>query len=136
LPELIRIVREAGVVSYLSSNLNFLPDATAIMAENPDNFRISLSGFSQKVYGYTHRGGDIEIVKKHMVELAAARERTTCTYWPKFISGTTTLSMPARARRMALSGTGKRVLKTRSDTRPPSARTRAVASRAERAATP
>jgi hypothetical protein len=79
MPELIRTVREAGVVSYLSSNLNILPNADAIMAENPDNFRISLSGFSQEVYGYYHRGGDIEKVKTHMVELAEARKRHNAT---------------------------------------------------------
>jgi len=75
LPELIRIVREAGVPSYLSSNLNILTNVDAIMAENPTFFRISLSGFSQEVYGYTHRGGNIKRVKQHMLELAEAKKR-------------------------------------------------------------
>ena len=79
LHELIRIVREAGAVCYLSSNLNILPNVDAIMAENPDSFRISLSGFSQEVYGYTHRGGDIERVKQHMIELANAKKRNKAT---------------------------------------------------------
>lgn len=75
LPDLIRIVRDFGISCFLSSNLNLLPDADAIMAANPFSFRISASGFTQEVYGYTHRGGNIERVKKHMMELAAAKKR-------------------------------------------------------------
>jgi hypothetical protein len=51
----------------------------AILAENPYGFRISVSGFTQETYGYTHRGGNIERVKQHMVELAAARKRQRAT---------------------------------------------------------
>ena len=75
LPDLVRIVRDFGISCFLSSNLNILPDADAIMAANPFSFRISVSGFTQKVYGYTHRGGNIDRVKKHMIELAAAKKR-------------------------------------------------------------
>ncbi|UFS71042.1 radical SAM protein [Geomonas sp. RF6] len=73
--ELVRIVRRSGTVCYLSSNLNLLPDPDALMAANPDVLRISASGFTQGTYGRFHRGGDVERVKKHMVELAEARKR-------------------------------------------------------------
>lgn len=79
LPELIRIVRDAGIPCHVSSNLNLLPDADAIMATNPASFKISVSGFTQEGYGFTHRGGDIEQVKKHMVELAEAKRRNHST---------------------------------------------------------
>lgn len=75
LPELIRIVQEAGIPCHLSSNLNFLPDADAVMAANPASFKISLSGFTQEIYGQTHCGGEIERVKANLVELAAAKGR-------------------------------------------------------------
>lgn len=75
LAELVRIVQDAGIRCSLSSNLNILPDADAVMAANPFSFRISVSGFTQEVYGCSHRGGDIEKVKKHMVELAEAKKR-------------------------------------------------------------
>lgn len=75
LPELIRIIQEANIPCHLSSNLNLLPDADAIMAANPASFKISVSGFTQEVYGLTHRGGDIEKVKKHLVELVEAKKR-------------------------------------------------------------
>lgn len=75
LPEMIRIVGEAGLPCNLSSNLNAHHDADAIMAENPASFKLSMSGFTQDVYGITHCGGDVERVKRHMVELVAAKER-------------------------------------------------------------
>jgi MoaA/NifB/PqqE/SkfB family radical SAM enzyme len=75
LPELINIVQDAGIPCHLSSNLNILPDADAMMAANPVSLRISNSGFSQEVYGYTHKRGNIEKVKKHMIELAEAKKR-------------------------------------------------------------
>jgi len=79
LPDLIRIVQDAGISCYLSSNLNVQRNADAIMAANPFSFRISASGFTQEVYSYSHRGGDIEKVKKHMVELAEAKKRNNAT---------------------------------------------------------
>jgi len=75
LPDLVRIVQEAGISCFLSSNLNILRNADDIMAANPFSFRISASGFTQETYGYSHRGGDIEKVKKHMAELAKAKKR-------------------------------------------------------------
>lgn len=75
LPELIRIVQEAGIPCHVSSNLNLLPDADSIMAVNPASFKVSLSGFTPETYGYTHRGGDIERVKSNLAELSAAKRR-------------------------------------------------------------
>jgi len=79
LPELIRIVQDAGIPCHISSNLNLLPEADAIMAANPASFKISVSGFTQEIYGFSHRGGDIERVKLHMAELAAAKKRCNAT---------------------------------------------------------
>lgn len=79
LPELVRLVREAGISCFLSSNLNILKNADEIMEANPFSFRISASGFSQQIYAYSHRGGDIEKVKRHMKELAEAKERNKAT---------------------------------------------------------
>jgi MoaA/NifB/PqqE/SkfB family radical SAM enzyme len=76
LPELVNIVQARGIPCHLSSNLNLLPDADAIMATNPASFKVSVSGFSQDVYGVSHRGGNIAKVKNHMQELAAAKQRT------------------------------------------------------------
>jgi MoaA/NifB/PqqE/SkfB family radical SAM enzyme len=77
--DLIQVVTSAGIPCHMSSNLNLLPQADAIMEENPASLKISLSGFTQDVYGRTHRGGNIELVKKHMSELAAAKKRANAT---------------------------------------------------------
>lgn len=79
LPNLIDIIQAEGIPCHLSSNLNILPNADAIMAANPASFRISISGFNQKIYGKTHRGGNIEKVKKHMVALAEAKKRNNAS---------------------------------------------------------
>jgi MoaA/NifB/PqqE/SkfB family radical SAM enzyme len=79
LPELIRIVESNGIRCYLSSNLNLMRNIDAVLAENPYAFRISVSGFTQDTYGYSHRGGNVDVVKRHMAELAEAKKRTGST---------------------------------------------------------
>lgn len=79
LPELVRIVKEHNVWCALSSNLNIIRNIDEILLARPDEFRVSLSGFTQDVYSQTHRGGNIERVKTHMTELARAIERTGST---------------------------------------------------------
>ena len=79
LPDLIRIIQNAGIPCHLSSNLNILPNADAIMAVGPASFKISVSGFSQAVYGYSHRGGNIEKVKKNMVDLVGAKKKNNAS---------------------------------------------------------
>jgi MoaA/NifB/PqqE/SkfB family radical SAM enzyme len=75
LPELVRIVRSHGIECHLSSNLNVLRNVDSLMAANPEVLRVSVSGFSQAIYGVTHRGGNIEQVKENMVELAGSKRR-------------------------------------------------------------
>ncbi len=79
LSEMIRIVRSHKVPCGLSTNLNLLNDIDDVMAANPDMLKVSLSGFSQKIYGRTHRKGDIELVKRNMAEVARAKERAGVT---------------------------------------------------------
>ncbi len=89
LSELIRVVENAEIPCYLSSNLNILLNADDIMAANPFSCRISASGFTQEVYGRSHRGGDVEKVKIHMKELAEAKRRNNastriCVYYHRY----------------------------------------------------
>jgi MoaA/NifB/PqqE/SkfB family radical SAM enzyme len=80
LPELVRIVQEEeGHSCYLSSNLNTLRNLDALMAANPYSIRISNSGITPEIYEYSHRGGDIERVKIHMQQLAAAKKKHKAT---------------------------------------------------------
>jgi MoaA/NifB/PqqE/SkfB family radical SAM enzyme len=77
LPSLVREVKIRNLPCLLSSNLNVLRDPVRLLAENPDYFRVSLSGFTQAVYEIGHRGGNIEIVKRNMERLAKAHAESS-----------------------------------------------------------
>jgi hypothetical protein len=62
----IRSVKARGLVCRLSSNLVRPRNLRAVVEAEPDWLRVSVSGFTQAVYGQTHRGGDIERVKENM----------------------------------------------------------------------
>ncbi len=82
MPEMIRLVRAEGLNCGLSTNLNINRNLRSILAARPNHFRISVSGFTQQVYGHTHAKGDIERVKKNLIEvrqtLDALGSRATC----------------------------------------------------------
>jgi len=59
----------------ISTNLNVMRDADALLAADPDEISISVSGFRQDNYGVTHAGGDIDVVKHHLRTLADAKRR-------------------------------------------------------------
>lgn len=73
--DFIRDVREAGLTSFLSSNLNHGERIDAVMQANPDRFKVSLSSLRQEAYGQTHARGDIGRVTRHLHQLARARDR-------------------------------------------------------------
>ncbi|MDC0196087.1 radical SAM protein [Gammaproteobacteria bacterium] len=76
LSEMIKVVRSHGLPCGISTNLNLLKKIDSVMEANPQEFKVSLSGFTQDVYGKSHREGNIEVVKKNMVEVAHAKKRT------------------------------------------------------------
>jgi hypothetical protein len=69
LPAFIRAVKARGWKCAISSNFNRIRNLKEVVAARPDWIRISLSGFTQEVYGQTHKGGDINTVKANMWEL-------------------------------------------------------------------
>ncbi len=75
LPEFVSLAKSKGLPVSLSSNLNILRRVDDILNAKPDGIRISLSGFTQEVYGITHKGGDIEKVKENMRILSEAKKR-------------------------------------------------------------
>ena len=74
LPEMIRTVKSRNVPITISSNLNVLRNPELIFQENPDHFRVSLSGFTQPIYEIGHRAGNIETVKNNLKYLAEAKK--------------------------------------------------------------
>lgn len=66
LPEMIAILRQHGLYSLLSSNLNIKTGLEEAIRSGPDELKISLSGFTQEPYSLTHAKGKIELVKQNM----------------------------------------------------------------------
>jgi organic radical activating enzyme len=66
LPAIITILRRAGMRSCLSSNLNIKRGLEAVIAAEPDELKISLSGFSQQTYSRAHTRGNLDLVKTNM----------------------------------------------------------------------
>lgn len=66
LAELIELAWKYDLHSTLSSNLNIVKRLDDVMRARPHRLRVSLSGYSQELYGRTHVKGDIERVKDNM----------------------------------------------------------------------
>jgi MoaA/NifB/PqqE/SkfB family radical SAM enzyme len=66
LPAIITILRDAGMRSHLSTNLNIKRGLEAAIGAGPDELKISLSGFSQETYGRTHARGQLDLVRTNM----------------------------------------------------------------------
>lgn len=69
LAEFISIAKSRGLPVMLSSNLNTKLDLKEVIRAAPDEIKISLSGFSQEIYGQTHARGKIDIVKDNMKKI-------------------------------------------------------------------
>lgn len=79
LPDLIRVVKSYGIPCSISTNLSIKKNFDDLLKSNPDAIYISTSGFTQTVYGRTHKGGDIELVKNNMKRLAELKKKYSST---------------------------------------------------------
>lgn len=75
LPRFIRYVRQAGLTSLVSSNLQVGKRIEAVIEAAPDRFKVSLSSLRQDIYGKTHFPGDISKVIENLRYLAEVRDR-------------------------------------------------------------
>lgn len=75
LPEMIRRVNKYGVQCGISTNLNVMRNLDEVLIAEPRYIRISVSGFTQDVYGRHHKRGNIEKVKANMIAMAEAKKR-------------------------------------------------------------
>jgi pyruvate-formate lyase-activating enzyme len=78
--DFIAAINAAGFRSSLSTNLNNVKNLEAVVRARPSEFVISVSGYYQDVYSQTHKGGDIETVKRNMVALYEIRERHEASF--------------------------------------------------------
>ena len=66
LPALVAAVRRRGLPVHLSTNLNVDRGLHELAQANPDNLKISLSGFTPASYARTHARGELRLVKANM----------------------------------------------------------------------
>lgn len=79
LPKFIKKIHEYGYICQLSTNLNIETGLESLLRVNPDVLKISLSGFSEKTYSQTHRGGNIHLVKSNLYRLRYFLDKTKAT---------------------------------------------------------
>nr|NJM01004.1 radical SAM protein [Desulfobacula sp.] len=79
LSELVQVVKSYGISCSISTNLNVKKSFIDLLRSNLDTIYISTSGFFQSVYGLTHKGGNIELVKNNMKKLAEAKVKYDST---------------------------------------------------------
>lgn len=75
LAECIRSIKKRGLRCEIASNLNIMKNLAEVFAAQPDMFTVSVSGFTQAMYEKAHRGGDIEVVKANIKEVAEEYKR-------------------------------------------------------------
>lgn len=73
--ECIVAIKRRGFRCEFASNFNHIAQVDQVLAAKPDLLTASVSGFTQPVYERAHRGGDIEVVKKNIQEVAEANIR-------------------------------------------------------------
>jgi len=83
LNEIIKIVKNEGLSVYISSNLNTEHGIQSLAQANPNEIKISLSGFTQETYEKTHKRGNITILKANMYLLRyyLNKYRSTTHVW-------------------------------------------------------
>jgi MoaA/NifB/PqqE/SkfB family radical SAM enzyme len=75
--KLIGVCHKYKAPALLSTNLTLFKRGPAILAARPDRLIISVSGWTQPIYERSHKGGNIEVVKKNMAEVARLRDPRT-----------------------------------------------------------
>lgn len=66
LPALVTAVKQRGLPCHLSTNLNVHRGLRELARANPDEIKISLSGFTPERYALTHARGRLRLVKANM----------------------------------------------------------------------
>jgi pyruvate-formate lyase-activating enzyme len=69
LPSFIKKIKAAGFSAHLSSNLNIEKGLKEVIKANPDELKISLSGFTPETYNKTHHKGNLLLVKSNLYKL-------------------------------------------------------------------
>lgn len=75
LAECVASIKRRGFRCEIATNLNVIRNLEGVLAAKPDILTVSVSGFTQEVYGRAHRGGNIETVKENLKVLAETNRK-------------------------------------------------------------
>ncbi|MBM85883.1 MAG: hypothetical protein CMM47_07670 [Rhodospirillaceae bacterium] len=75
LAEMIKMVKDAGFESQISSNLNVDNQLRDLVKSEPNSFIVSTSGMYDATYDATHTGGSAKMLKSNLYKLAWYRDR-------------------------------------------------------------
>jgi len=70
LPEIIRVNKELGIASGISTNLNYAEHLEDIVKTAPAQIRVSVSGYGAQNYEVTHTGGKWEKLYNNLILLS------------------------------------------------------------------
>lgn len=79
--ECVAHIKMRGFRCELSTNLMLDRKLEKVVAQQPDLFTVSVSGFTQEIYGRHHVGGNIETVKKNLKRLAEIKKNASPSVW-------------------------------------------------------
>ena len=82
LPEMVKIAREAGLYTIVSTNAQRLdqPMAEALVQAGLNRIIVSMDGWTQQTYEQYRQGGDVEKVKQAVRYLSQARDLSPFTF--------------------------------------------------------
>jgi len=83
IPSFIQELRNRGVPSYISTNLQSFKNVPEVLAVGPTQFRVSISGWTRETYG-RHHGGDVELLKSNVRRLAQIPRKPQTTIFVHF----------------------------------------------------
>ena len=69
LPKMVTLIKQRGFTSHLSSNMNIEKGLRELVKAEPDELKISLSGFTPETYEQTHVKGNLLLVKSNLYKL-------------------------------------------------------------------
>lgn len=69
LTEIIDITHKYGLFAIISTNLSMSLDIQKLIKHQPDCIKVSVSGYTQDIYGSTHNNGDVRLVKSNLYQL-------------------------------------------------------------------
>jgi len=68
--QLVKLCHDRGIYCFMSTNGSFWKGLKPVMEQGLTNLIMSISGFTNEIHQRSHKGVDIEVVKRNMIEVS------------------------------------------------------------------